>query len=239
MNLKNILIRALQGGYKIPHARVREMFDLQGSSYEATPNLPTLFMYDAFMLCYSSTRDDVEAGFWGAGGQWHTGGSVADTWAIAATPKKYPFIEKREGTAYLPESDKDGSYLKNGLTGPQVMYNYYQGEFGGPKLAIMIVDAAQVVDSPALECSRYAVAEPVRFALFAKQDWKNNAMGGNLTITHIYRDGRYLPLDDETVGNALAYGKALFEQIKAGRAYDPAKALTQSAAEAAFPSAGL
>lgn len=225
MNFKNILIRAVQGGYRMPHTAIREMFDLQGSSYRFVPHLPSLFIHSALGISYKSDRDDLE----GTNGYWRSEGSIADQWSIAFSPdKKYPAIPMREGILHFRKQDGDPLHRPDS-TGPQVMYNYYQGEFGGPKLAIMIVDGTEIERRGFYETGVYKVADPVRFALFARQNWKDDAMNGDLIITHILMDGRYLPLDEAHIGKALAYGKALFEQIKGGKEYDPAKAL--SAAE--------
>lgn len=217
MNLSNIFIRALYGGYRVPHAEIRDTFDLQGNFYRFTPHLANLFIYDALGIAYKFHRDELE----GTNGYWRSEGSIADQWSIAlSSAKKFPAIPKREGTMYSPDFSCSSVY-NHGSAGPQAMYTYYQGEFGGPKLAIMIVDGTHIHRSAA----NYKVDEPVRFALFAKQDWKNDSVNGDLIVTHILMEGRYLPLDRVNINKALAYGKALFEQIKAGKEYDPAKAL--------------
>lgn len=216
MILRNLLRLATQGGYKISHELVREKFGLQNEDYKPTPSVPTLLMYDALGICYSSDRDEMKRGFTGPDGQWLPGGSIASRCDMAANPKKYPSIQSREGIMYL---DKEtSSYL--GDTGPQVIYNYYQGEFGGPKLAIMITDGASIKRNFDLSKNRYEVIAPVRFAMVAKQDL-DDPMSGHLKISDIRVNGIVIKLDDANVHKAIAYAQALHDQIKIGESYDP------------------
>lgn len=203
-DLSNVAKNLFSGTIEVSHEDIKQRFGIH-DQYEQDPFLPTSLLYKAITINYSATREQIDNL---SGAQ-----CLYDEWYKDMFPEKYkinyPNIEKRSGVLYQGQK-KQNPFQKTKT--PHIVYNYYQSG-KTPKLGILVTDS----DS-----------EPTaRFAMVANLslDAPDHSM---LAIKSLRVDDKIVLINDENVAKALAYGEALFQQIKLGQTYSPDMAQKQS-----------